>query len=126
MPTYSTWVYYETEYQGQLDMPEYGRLAPAAKHEIDWMTQGKAEDARAAMADQLARCECEMVDMLATSQSLGMAPGVSGVSNDGYSVSFAVGAREACEKERTRIGRKYLTRPVNLLFSGAVVKNVCS
>lgn len=125
MTTYSTWEYYSGEYGGQLPQAEYNRRAPDAKYEIDRLTMGNAATAPDTMADRLARCECKMVDVMAASADLGLTAGVSSVNNDGFSVSFEAGASAAYRREVENIARALLTQPVNLLFSGAVVKNVC-
>lgn len=124
MSTYSTWDYYHATYKGRLPEDVYTQKALLASIEINRLTFGRAENAPDSMADQLALCECRMVDTMAASESLDLAPGVTHVNNDGFSISVEGGSAAARRKELESIAREMLTYPVNLLFCGAVVKSV--
>lgn len=125
MTTYSTWEYYTGEYGGQLPQAEYQRRAPSAAAEINRLTLWQAPSAPDSMAEALSQCECEFVDILASTETSGAAPGVTSVTNDGFAIQFdGKGYVSVNAALKDRAGR-WLGGPVNLLFSGAVVKNVC-
>lgn len=124
MSTYSTWVFYSETYHGSVPEAVYQQKAILAAMEIDRLTMGKAITAPATMTERLSLCECHMVDVMAASDALGLAPGVTSMSNDGLSVSMGGSAASAQAEELAGIARSYLIFPENLLFCGAVVRDV--
>lgn len=118
---YSTFEFYRDEYGGKLAALVYKRHAIKAKFEIDRRTFGRAEDARECMGDNLAMCECELLDAIYSYDKV--PKGVSSVNNDGVSYTFGGrNSNDGMEDEAAtieRVCRQYLTRPHNLLFGGA-------
>ncbi len=121
--TYSTWEFYHDSFGGQLGQADYASNALRAKFAIDRRTAGQAAGAPEYMADQLAICECELLDVMYTFSQI--PKGVSSLNNDGYSVTFGGrNSNDGMEDEgatQERIFRKYLTLPYNLLFGGACI-----
>jgi hypothetical protein len=120
---YSTYEYYTNDFCGGLPEPEYDKYAQDAAFEIDRLTFGRASGASATMKDKLAFCECRMIESIRAADSIGVTTtaGVSGVNNDGYSVSFQTDAAAAYRRELEGIAKRYLTFPANLMYCGAMV-----
>ena len=94
--------------------------------EIDTFTLGKATTAPESMADRLAMCECKMIDTIAAVDSIGLAPGITSMSNDGFSVSTSnyggkADVAGAMRAELATTANAYLAFPVNLLKHEVVV-----
>ena len=124
--TYSTWEYYRDTYHGTLGEGDYSRMAIRAAGEINQRTFGRAQTAPGEMAGALCDCECELVDALTSfDQSYALIPqGISSIANDGLSATTSVGTSRTDSREDIlnsqvrQICRKYLLRPVNLLYAG--------
>lgn len=122
--TYSTWDYYHNRYRGKLRDADYTPAAIQAAAEIDDQTLGRAATAPAAMAEALQNCECVLVDAIhSLGESQAALPiGIQSINNDGIQVTAASAgnlSRQQLEQEALRnICRKYLTRPVNLMYRG--------
>ena len=119
---YCTYAQY-TAAGGTLDESAYNTAAPRASKLIDRLTFGRAET-HAAICPQckaaLADAAVQIIDADAAARSACTVPGVSSVSNDGYSVTFSSGAlaeRLASEAQsilRTALG----SDPHGLLYRG--------
>lgn len=119
--TYSSFEAYSGVHLGEMDRERYEKYARMAKTEIDRKTFGRAADAGAEMAGALEACECELADVLhAYAQVPG---GVRSVRNDGYTVEYGsrlkVDNLETVAAATERVCRRYLCRPVNLMYGGA-------
>lgn len=114
MQTFVDYAFYRDEYHGQLTEDEFATQAARAYAEILSQTNGQALQAPDSMQDNLALCECELVDAL---HAFAQVPkGVSSVNNDGYSVSFGGDAAGCDEAAGLRdICARYLQVPVNLM-----------
>lgn len=122
--TYSTWDFYFGTYGGKLPKSQYEAFALRAKAEIDRATFGRAAAAQSGpMKDNLALCECELVDALHAYSEI--PKGVASVNNDGLAVTYVSATNTTMNEPAaaTRICRKHLTMPENLMFAGAVVCN---
>lgn len=109
---FSTFEIYKDTYHGSLGEPEYNAVVGRAYAEIISQTNGLALNAPASMADNLSMCECALVDIV---NSYSQTPaGVSGISNDGYSLSFGSGRGTLSELAHQECIR-YLQVPVNLM-----------
>ena len=120
-----------SEYQaagGQLDEASFGVFAARASRLIDGNTFGRAETHVAACdrcRDAIADACVQIIQLLAAAQNAvtanGYAPGVSGVSNDGYAVNYSsTGSLTATtQSEAAQIVRCCLGYdPHNLLYRG--------
>ena len=125
--TYSTWEYYSGTFHGELSQEQYLRESIRAAGMINRLTYGSAKTAPAEMAEALAICECEIVDVLfAFRQSFSQLPrGMRSINNDGFSASAESGYAQSTssrEEEELASAREicinYLLEPRNLMFSG--------
>ena len=86
MKTFSTFEYYQSEYHGGLTEELYLASVNKAYAEIVSRTSGAALGTDESMTDNLALCECEMVDAV---HSFGEVPkGISSENTDGRSVTY--------------------------------------
>lgn len=110
---YSSFAFYRGEFGGKLDEAAYDAFAPRAAAEIDRRCFGRGRGLLGAdMGDALARCECELVEVL---HGYAQVPfGVESLDNDGLRMAFAGGQEAAC----AGVCRRWLTRPVNLMYAG--------
>lgn len=96
---------------GKLPEREYKIKAQKASELIDYYTMGHARSS-AEMQEQLAACECELIQTVLASGA-GTHVGISSESNDGYSITYA--DRKELEGSTRYVLSCYLTFPVNLL-----------
>lgn len=121
---YANWDFYNRVWHGELTAQEFERWSSRASLEIDRVTHGRAAGAPDTMTGALAQCCCELAEAMcrqdqAASASFGGA--VVSENVDGYSVSYresAGGLDGAAQNTRMNICRKYLCRPVNLMYTG--------
>ena len=124
---YANWDFYNRTWHGSMTAQEFERWSARASLEIDRATQGRAAAAPESMRDALALCCCELADTMLQQDEAAIATGggnVAGESVDGYSVTYRGGAetgslQDTADAARLHICRKYLCRPVNLLYTGA-------
>ena len=123
---YANWDFYNRTWHGSMTAQEFERWSARASLEIDRATQGRAAAAPESMRDALAQCCCELADVMMQQDEADRATGggtVAGESVDGYSVTYRGGAetgslQDAADAARLHICRKYLCRPVNLMYTG--------
>ena len=123
---YANWDFYNRTWHGSMTAQEFERWNSRASLEIDRATQGRAAAAPESMRDALAQCCCELADtMLQQDEAVLATKGgaVAGESVDGYSVTYRGSTgngslQDAADDARLHICRKYLCRPVNLLYTG--------
>lgn len=123
---YADYDYYSGIWQGDMAEADFNKWANRAGMEIDRATQGRAAAAPESMRDALALCCCELADtMLQQDEAVLATKGgaVAGESVDGYSVTYRGSTensslQDAADAARLHICRKYLCRPVNLLYTG--------
>lgn len=121
---YANWDFYNGVWHGELTAQEFERWSSRASLEIDRVTHGRAAGAPDTMTGALAQCCCELAEAMcrqdqAASASCGGA--VASENVDGYSVSYRESAGSldgAAQNTRMNICRKYLCRPVNLMYTG--------
>lgn len=118
--TYSSWEFYSSNYGGQLTEGEYQKYSLGAKAAIDARTFGMAQTAPDIMAENLACCECELLDAM---HAFAQVPrGVASINNDGYAISYVSRTNgQNIENEADtseEIYRKWLMFPHNLLYGG--------
>ena len=123
---YADYDYYSGIWQGDMSEADFNKWANRAGMEIDRLTQGRSAAAPESMRDALAQCCCELADaMLRQDEAVLATKGgaVAGESVDGYSVTYRGSTensslQDAADAARLHICRKYLCRPVNLLYTG--------
>lgn len=123
---YANWDFYNRTWHGSMTAQEFERWSSRSSLEIDRATQGRAAAAPESMRDALALCAASWripccSRMRPSSPSKGGA--VAGESVDGYSVTYRGSTensslQDATDAARLHICRKYLCRPVNLLYTG--------
>jgi hypothetical protein len=123
---YADYAYYSGTWMGDMPEADFNKWSARAGIEIDRLTQGRAADAPTSMGDALAQCCCELAESMQQQDSAAQATqggAVAGESVDGYSVTYrgsieGSSLQDAADAARLNICRKYLCRPVNLLYSG--------
>lgn len=123
---YANWDFYNRTWHGSMTAQEFERWSSRSSLEIDRATQGRAAAAPESMRDALAQCCCELAEVMQRQDSTAQATQggtVAGESVDGYSVTYRGSTensslQDAADAARLRICRKYLCRPVNLLYTG--------
>ena len=106
---YSTYQQYQQR-GGKLPENEYQVNAQKASELIDYYTMGQAASAET-MEQQLAACECDLVDIVPMFQ--GASSGIQSENVDGYSVSFS--SQAEVRAGLLSIMKRHLSFPVNLL-----------
>lgn len=96
---------------GKLPEKEYQVKAQKASELIDYYTMGWAQST-AEMQEQLAACECELIQTVLTNSS-GVHTGIKSENNDGYSITYT--DHKELEISIRSLLSCYLTFPVNLL-----------
>lgn len=112
---YSSYKQY-TANGGKLDEQIYNSMSVKAAAEIDCRTFNRASKFKSEIAQKLALCECEIIDVLYAFSSLPSY--VTSESNDGYSISYSHTATDEMSNQINTLIEKYLTYPVNLLYGG--------
>lgn len=123
---YANWDFYNRTWHGSMTAQEFERWSSRSSLEIDRATQGRAASAPESMRDALALCCCELADAMLQQDETALATkggAVAGESVDGYSVTYrgsteGSSLQDAADAARLHICRKYLCRPVNLLYTG--------
>ncbi len=106
---YADYEYY-AEHFGQLtDREEFDRLAGNASRMLDVLTGRRAASATGYKADALADAVCAMVDFMYAAEESGQGRGVTSVSNDGYSESYAASTPEAVEQSIRSLAFQWLS-----------------
>lgn len=127
MKTFSTWAFYVDQYHGTLTQELYNRYAPDAYGHILRGTHRRALYAPESMAEQLAQCECRIIDIVQSYEGAAnsiLPRGINSMSNDGYSVSRSArgGSTETGDSDQTSdiydAMQLFLYAPVNLLATG--------
>ena len=116
MSTFTDYAFY-TASGGKLTETTYNASVNAAHAEILSQTNGAALTAPEEMRDAVKRCECALVDVVASYKDAAatLPKGIGSISNDGYSVSVGVPIIKAEAQERAAICAQYLLWPVNLM-----------
>ncbi|NLL92514.1 MAG: hypothetical protein GX222_08935 [Ruminococcaceae bacterium] len=118
MPTFADYAFY-VEKGGKLSESVYNSVVNEAYAEIIFQTNGAALRAGTEMLENVKMCECALVDIIAAyRESNNMIPkGATGITNDGYSVSFGNEStnKKAEMQERRYICKRYLQYPENLM-----------
>lgn len=70
-----------------------------------WITINEETFAYVALQD----CICNLIDKLHENEISGVGSGVTSVSNDGYSETYAVGTKEEAEAELQRLAKIWLS-----------------
>ncbi len=86
---YATWDYYSAHYGGVTEKKEFDRLAFLASRRLDILTARRAQKATGYKAEALQDAVCNMVDYMQAAESSALGKGISSVSNDGYTESYA-------------------------------------
>ena len=123
---YANWDFYNRTWHGSMTAQEFERWSSRSSLEIDRATQGRAAAAPESMRDALALCCCALADTMLQQAAAVLATrgaAVAGPSVDGYSVTYRGSTensslQDATDAARLHICRKYLCRPVNLLYTG--------
>lgn len=118
---YADWDFYNRTWHGGMTAQEFERWSARASLEIDRATQDRAASAPESMRRALALCCCELAEAMLRQDEAAAATGdgaVAGESVDGYSVTYRTGFQDSVAAVRLDICRKYLCRPVNLLYTG--------
>lgn len=128
MQTFSTFEFYKDTFGGSLTESAYNKSAPNAYQEILTNTFGAAVTAPESMADNLARCECALVDAIDEFSDRPVGSGaVSSVNNDGYSVAYGSRLGDKGTTSENDVYRgicsRWLRYPINLLDRG--IKTRC-
>lgn len=127
MKTFSKWSFYHDVYQGELTQDVYSRYAPDAYGHILRATHRKALYAIDSMGEQLAQCECRIIDIVQSYEGAAnsiLPRGINSMSNDGYSVSRSArgGSTETGDSDQTSdiydAMQLFLYSPINLLAVG--------
>lgn len=114
---------YEYYYErgGELSEDEFSAVVRDAGYTVSLLTFGRSEEPPERMADRVKTCICEIADIKHSFKETDsqIPKGVSSINNDGYSVtrdssSSARSETQMCEE----VCRKYLTMPINLMYSG--------
>lgn len=107
---------------GAVDEAAFSLLCQRASRMIDRLTLGRAETHCArceSCRESLAQACGQIVDLLAAQATLGNLPGVSSVSNDGYTVTFSGSASAQTEAEAQMLLATALGADVHgLLYRG--------
>lgn len=124
---YANWDFYNRTWHGSMTAQEFERWSSRSSLEIDRATQGRAAAAPESMRDALALCCCELADTMLQQDEAALATkggAVAGrergwVQRDPIAAAQRTAAfRTRRTPPRLRICRKYLCRPVNLLYTG--------
>lgn len=109
---------------GQLDEATFQRVLPDAQYTVSMFTLGRSEEPPESMKERVKACLCAMVDLrhnYRESEEL-LPHGIGSVNNDGLSVSRSARNGSTAEADEQQdydaLCRKYLTRPVNLMYRG--------
>ena len=108
---------------GKLSLEEFTALLKDAVYTVDYITFGRIQNPPGSMVERVKDCICAVIDeMHREQQTADLLPrGIASINNDGYSVSRgaeSVHGGDAAQSAYIAICRKYLTRPVNLLYTG--------
>lgn len=119
MSTFTDYAFY-TANGGKLTETTYNASVNAARAEILSQTNGAALTAPEEMRDAVKRCECALVDVVASYKDAAatLPKGIGSISNDGYTVSVGAGGAaiiKAEAQERAAVCAQYLQWPVNLM-----------
>lgn len=109
---------------GQLDEATFQRVLPDAQYTVSMFTLGRSEEPPENMQKRVKDCLCAMVDLrqgYRESEEL-LPRGIGSTNNAGLSVSRSVRNGSTAEADEQQdydaLCRKYLTRPVNLMYRG--------
>ena len=106
---YADYTYYSAHFGVLTDEEEFNRLADNASRKLDVLTGRRAATATGYKAQALKDAVCNMVDYLHAVEQSGQGSGVSSVSNDGYSETYADSTPEAVEKSLRGIAFQWLS-----------------
>ena len=122
---YASYLYYTDEYGGSLSEPLFNKYVKRAEKAIDHYIREASVDDKTAMQDNLAMCECELVDHLETTIRVDndtQHGNITSQSNDGVSVSY--GSKSSTHTsvishpQTHDILGTWLTYPRNLMYTG--------
>lgn len=106
---YADFEYY-SEYFGTLtDEDEFDRLAANASRKLDVLTGRRAASATGYKAEALKDAMCALVDYMHSVEESGQGQGVTSVSNDGYSETYAASTPEGVEHGMRSIAFQWLS-----------------
>lgn len=106
---YADYQYYSEHFGSLTDEAEFTRLADNASRKLDVLTGRRAATATGYKAAALKDAVCNMVDYLHAVEKSGQGSGVSSVSNDGYSETYAASTPEAVEASLRSIAFQWLS-----------------
>ena len=123
--TYIDWTYYEQHGSGSVPQASFDTLAREATQQIDYVTFDRITPTTIpeSMVDKVKECAVKLVEYL-WDASQAVVPGRGVVSSErvaNWSTNYSLPAEMSpANKDQTmyRICRRYLTRPINLMYAG--------
>ena len=94
MSEYAQWTLYQAYYGKITDEAEFNRLNYRVSGMLDAFTGRRAEQAAGYKAARLNDCACALIDLLAELEQSAAGCGISSVSNDGYTETYAATNQE--------------------------------
>ncbi len=93
-----TYAYYSAAFR-MVDEAEFARLLPQAVRKLDILTHRRARRLESGdyRLDQFRDAVCNLVNYLHTQEETGQGRGVTSISNDGYSESYAAASPDVAE-----------------------------
>ena len=86
---YATWDLYQAYYGKITDQQAFEKLNYRVSRILDAFTGGRAQAATGQKASRLNDCACKLIDVVSDLDENGIGRGVTSVSNDGYSETYA-------------------------------------
>lgn len=93
-----TYAYYSAAFR-TVDEAEFTRLLPQAVRKLDVLTHRRARPLQEGdyRLDQMRDAICNLINYLHTQEETGQGRGVTSISNDGYTESYAAASPEVAE-----------------------------
>lgn len=105
---YVDWAYYNVNFP-QLTQDEFETLLPQAERRVEIYTHFRCRTATGGQLEQVKAAVSNMVNAIADQNSTGAGSGVTSVSNDGYSESYANVTKELADAELRGICFRWLS-----------------
>lgn len=105
---YIDWDYYNTHFP-RLGREEFESRLSAAEATVDIKTHFRSRKASGYKLEQVRACVANVINAMAEQEETGAGTGITTVSNDGYSESYANATKDQADRELTAVCRKWLS-----------------
>ncbi len=115
---YVDYVYYQTQWGGELDQKDFTILSERASDYIDTITFNRIKENPNLMCDEVKKAVCSVVDEMQQQKTMKTKGIVKSFNNDGYSETLSYGSDSRSNARKLRESASLYLANTGLLYRG--------